>query len=204
MINLTYYGHSCFVLDFDGYKIALDPYNDSVPGFKLNIIEANEVLCSHGHGDHNFVEAVNITKAQRPEIKVTEIQSFHDKVKGAERGENILRIFEYDSLRIMHCGDIGCMPEKDQLEQMRNLDAVLVPVGGKFTIDAKEATEFVNLIGAKQIIPMHYKHGEYGIPVIADLADFTNQFANVEFHKETTIEIKKFEGTKVVVTNFVH
>ncbi|MCR4804736.1 MAG: MBL fold metallo-hydrolase, partial [Clostridia bacterium] len=55
---ITYYGHSCFTLESQGFRIAVDPYRDYVPGYDKLELEANEVCCSHSHDDHSWVQAV--------------------------------------------------------------------------------------------------------------------------------------------------
>ena len=58
-MKVTWYGHSCFMLEQDGYKILLDPYYpDKVPGLRLPALAAHEVLCSHQHADHGAAELV--------------------------------------------------------------------------------------------------------------------------------------------------
>ncbi|MDD6796505.1 MAG: MBL fold metallo-hydrolase [Clostridiaceae bacterium] len=68
-------------------------------------------------------------------FKVTELKSFHDDKEGTLRGENIMRIFEASDLRVAHLGDIGCMPTKEQIAELKNLDAVMVPAGGFYTLE---------------------------------------------------------------------
>ena len=55
-MKLTWLGHSCFAVESGGYRVVLDPYYvESYPPLHTS---ANEVLCSHHHRDHDFVEAV--------------------------------------------------------------------------------------------------------------------------------------------------
>ena len=117
-LKLTWNGHSCFTLEENGYAIVLDPYEDgAVPGFGPLKLTADEVLCSHGHGDHNAAQCVKIRKnsggAKNP-FRITEIHSFHDEAKGTKRGKNTIRIFDDGQYRIAHMGDIGCVPTADQ------------------------------------------------------------------------------------------
>lgn len=180
MIKITYYGHSCFTVDCDGYKIAFDPYDGHVPGYAPLSIAANEVLCSHEHADHNYVQAVTLESAgaTRP-FTLTEIHSFHDPEEGKLRGTNIIRILEADSLRIAHFGDIGCHPTLKQMELLGNLDVAMVPVGGTFTLDAKQQKSLMDELRPRVIIPMHYRLGKFGFDVIAELSDFTKLYSNV-------------------------
>ena len=58
-MKLTWLGHSCFAVESGGYRVVLDPYYvESYPPLHTS---ANEVLCSHHHRDHAFVEAVSLT-----------------------------------------------------------------------------------------------------------------------------------------------
>ena len=58
-MKLTWLGHSCFAVESGGYRVVLDPYYvESYPPLHTS---ANEVLCSHHHRDHDFVDAVELT-----------------------------------------------------------------------------------------------------------------------------------------------
>ena len=200
-MKLTYHGHSCFTLDFDGYKIVVDPFNE-VPGYEPYTLEANEILPSHDHFDHNYVEAVKVTPADRPEgLKITEIHSFHDPEGGKLRGENILRIFEYKGLRVMHAGDIGVHPTPEQTELMKNLDVLMIPTGGTFTLNEKESKVFAEEIGAKVVVPMHYRNGKYGFDVISTLDDFVKLYDHVNY-AEGSYEFTGKEDPQVLVFKF--
>jgi L-ascorbate metabolism protein UlaG (beta-lactamase superfamily) len=54
-MKLTYYGHSCFLIEAGGKKILFDPFikpNELARDIKLESIEADYILVSHGHSDH--------------------------------------------------------------------------------------------------------------------------------------------------------
>lgn len=46
-----------------------------------------------------------------------------------------MRIFEASDLRVAHLGDIGCIPTKEEIAELKNLDAVMVPAGGFYTLE---------------------------------------------------------------------
>ncbi len=199
-ITLAYYGHSCFVVDFDGYKVAFDPYDESVPGYKPLNISANEVLCSHEHFDHHYLDAVTMTHSNegRP-FSLTEIESFHDPEEGRLRGKNTIRILDAGGFRIAHFGDIGCRPSLKQMELLGNLDAALIPIGGTYTLDANEAKALMDELRPKTIIPMHYRLGQYGFDVLEPLDDFTKLYDHVNYvdSKSLTID-KSMQGVYVL------
>jgi len=63
-MKLTYYGHSCFLVETGGKKILFDPFispNEKASAIDVNSVEADFILISHGHFDH-IADAVNIAK----------------------------------------------------------------------------------------------------------------------------------------------
>jgi L-ascorbate metabolism protein UlaG (beta-lactamase superfamily) len=120
-MQITWYGHSCFLLTAEsGYSILTDPC-DSETGYDLHDIVCDAVTVSHDHHDHNCLASVKGAPLviRTPgahlagEISVTGFSSFHDDAKGARRGENIVFLFQIDGLHILHLGIWGiCSPTK--------------------------------------------------------------------------------------------
>ena len=164
---IKYYGHSCFTLSSGGYTLAIDPYNSMVPGYPRLHLQANKVFCSHDHGDHCFTEAVQILDSAHDPFTVTEFDVPHDHHGGKKRGMNKIRVFEAEGKKVIHFGDTGCIPSDEILDQLKGADVILLPVGGFYTIDAKEAKELALRTDPKLVIPMHYKTGKTGLPIIA-------------------------------------
>ena len=53
-LTLRWYGHACFTVTCREFTVAFDPYEDNyVPGFASLHLQADLVLCSHQHNDHN-------------------------------------------------------------------------------------------------------------------------------------------------------
>ena len=126
----------------------------------------NIILVSHGHDDHNNIEgapkeAFIIQNPGEYEVKnvyVRGISSFHDKSQGAERGLNTIFVIDMEEIKICHLGDLGQEKLTDeQVNQIGDIDILMIPVGGKYTLDYKEAVEAVNQLEPKIVIPMHYK-----------------------------------------------
>jgi len=65
-MKITYYGHSCFILETSGKKILFDPFVSFNPlasekGITAENLEADYILISHGHQDH-IGDAVSVAK----------------------------------------------------------------------------------------------------------------------------------------------
>ncbi|PIY91022.1 MAG: hypothetical protein COY72_00395 [Candidatus Nealsonbacteria bacterium CG_4_10_14_0_8_um_filter_35_10] len=145
-------------------KIAIDPYDEQI-GLKPPTLEADILLISHSHYNHNNIKAVSgnpfiIEGPGEYEIKgifIQGISSFHDNVQGKERGENTIYTLESEGIKICHLGDLGQKELTDeQLEKIGAIDILMIPVGGIYTISAKEAAKIISQVEPKIVIPMHY------------------------------------------------
>lgn len=156
MLKITNLGHASFLFEDDNYSIITDPYLDnSVPNLKFPRISANKVLISHDHYDHCGKVLVTIIPSQN-EIPIKEIIVPHDHHNGAKRGLNKMHLFKMDKYTILHTGDLGCIPDESVLKQLTNIDILLAPINGFYTISSKELKILMDLIKPKITIPMHY------------------------------------------------
>ena len=201
-MKITWIGHACFKIESNGYTLILDPYEDGyVPGLKPLRESANMVLCSHGHGDHNAKDLIEITEGQSSPFTITTIDTFHDEVQGAKRGPNTIHIIDDGSFRIAHLGDLGCELEKEQIEQLKDLDVCMIPVGGHYTIDGKQAAELVHQIQPRIVIPMHYRDDKagFGFDVISTVEDFAESMDSVVRLDQSTLSMDDLPDAQVVI-----
>lgn len=199
-MKIKYLGHACFQLLSENQSIVIDPYSDgSVPGLAPLRVEANAVYCSHQHADHNGVSCVEFD-GDDSDFERTQIASWHDDQQGALRGPNTIQVFECEGQRVAHLGDLGCALDDEQRAQLTDLDALLIPVGGYFTIDAKQAAQIVSELQPKCVIPMHYKGANYGYDVLASVEEFLALFPAAQ--KLDTDEIDLAEAQGVIVPTF--
>ncbi len=133
---------------------------------KLPKLEADVLLVTHQHYDHNNVKAVggNPFLVQGPgeyeikEVFVQGISSFHDSSLGKEKGTNTVYTIEAEDLKLCHLGDLGQKElQPEQIEKIGEVDILMIPVGGVYTISAKEAVKIMSQIEPSIIIPMHYQ-----------------------------------------------
>jgi len=191
-------------------KIAVDPYDEQI-GLKPPVLEADILLITHNHYDHNNVKTIKgapflISGPGEYEIKDVFIQgipSFHDNTQGNEKGENTIYTLEAEGIKICHLGDLGQKELTDeQLEKIGEVDILLIPVGGVYTISAKEATKVISQIEPKILIPMHYQ-----IPKLKIKLDALDKFLNMmgvktpEVSKKLSLSQRNLptEGMKIII-----
>lgn len=170
-MKLTWLGHACFALEQDGYKIVIDPYTDVVGHADIQT-EAHAVLCSHQHFDHNAVSGVRLLPAGESPFTIRTVAACHDDQGGALRGPNTIHILSAGGVTVAHLGDLGHQLTAEQLAAIGRVDGILVPIGGTYTVDAAGAKQVCDAISPKWVVPMHYRHGPFGFPVLTEVEDF--------------------------------
>jgi L-ascorbate metabolism protein UlaG (beta-lactamase superfamily) len=211
-MTITWLGHSCFKIQDKEVTIVTDPYEASV-GFKLPRLAADIVTVSHDHYDHNNIAGVHgadgepflISGPGEYEVKgvfIYGIPFWHDKSEGAERGVNVAYRIEVEGISVAHLGDLGHSLTEEQASKLDGVDILLIPVGGKYTIGANEATEVINEIEPRIVIPMHYKIP--GLKLDIDSADkFLKEMGASKAERLPKLKISKKdlpqEETKVIL-----
>lgn len=190
-MTITWLGHSCFLLESGGFRVLLDPYH-SVPGLPDVSAEADAVYCSHDHFDHNHTQNVRLTAGREDPFTVTEVPSFHDDQGGALRGGNTIRRFQAEGLSVVHLGDLGCALTAEQIAALRPCDALLVPVGGFYTIDAQGAKAAADTLAPRVIVPMHYRSGDKGFDNIETVEPFLALFPQEL--------VRRYDGDRLTLT----
>jgi len=222
--KLSWLGQSCFVLETAaGTRIVMDPIPKGL-GYALPVgLKADAVTISHEHADHNNVgllankprvlrgltaDKKGWTKIDEKvkEVSIHSIGVYHDDNRGAERGLNTVFLFEVGGMRIAHLGDLGHTLIDDQLSAIGAVDVVLVPVGGAFTVDARQATRVVDQLHPRlMVIPMHYKTDVLTVKELAGVDDFLEGKPNVRREPGNTIPLSALKarpGTEVVVLGY--
>lgn len=181
----TCIGHAKFLIELEnGLRVVTDPY-DATCGYPVAPVQADVVLVSHGHHDHNAVDTIPGTPRvidQAGEydlgdgVIVTAVEAFHDDAEGTKRGRTLLFSVRAEGLNALHLGDLGHIPTAAQAEALGAADVLMVPVGGFFTIDAAQAKATAELLQARVVLPMHYKTRVNADWPIAPVEDFTKLY----------------------------
>ncbi len=168
-MHIIWHGQSCFQIiaaksKGEQVSIVIDPF-DETTGLRVPSLTADILLITHEHHDHNNKKAVAGSpflidgpgEYERKGVFIEGIPAFHDDKTGKERGQNTIYTIEAEEMRVCHLGDLGQKElSPEQLEKIGEIDILMVPVGGVFTIDVKEAGKIISQIEPRIVIPMHY------------------------------------------------
>lgn len=219
-MQVEWYGQSAFRLSAAATTVAIDPFGDmsglaSARGMQFDYppidgVEAQLLLVTHEHIDHNGVEAVGgdpailrstAGKLESPIGEVVAIASEHDEAAGTERGPNTIFVFELDGVRVAHFGDFGQSELRpEQAAAIGKVDLLILPVGGGPTIGAEGAAAIVERLAPRWVVPMHYRTPRIGFLETADA--FLERHPNVHRLDGATFdtgELPAAEGPLVVV-----
>lgn len=172
-MKIKWLGHSCFLITGgNGVRILTDPFDETV-GYQLPAVEADIVTSSHDHFDHNHIGVVkgDFVHLNEPgpyrerDIEIRGIGSYHDDQGGQKRGDNIIFTFRFEGISVCHLGDLGHLLEDEQIRAIGPVDILLVPVGGTYTIDYRQAVDLIGQLEPKLVIPMHYKTPAMGFDI---------------------------------------
>src|SRR6202020_2547691 len=111
-------------------------------GMAINALRKN--------GDKQDFESIKEFKPIK-DVKIRNVQTFHDDSNGMKRGKNGVWIIEADGLKIVHMGDLGHQLSDAQIKAIGEVDVLLIPVGGVYTINGIDAQKVV-----EQLKPRHY------------------------------------------------
>ncbi|MDZ7860863.1 MAG: MBL fold metallo-hydrolase [Candidatus Krumholzibacteriota bacterium] len=193
-MRLKFLGHACFeLISDDGIKIVFDPYEagsyDGALSYGPVEGDYDIAVVSHDHADHRDEEVLsgikNVVESKGDfsfsGIKIKTFPTFHDKSEGSERGNNLISLVDTGRIRLAHLGDLGHDISLAEIPELENVDIMMIPVGGYFTIDAAEAHWIVEEFSPKIVIPMHFKTEKVGFPI-----ESVDKFLELENNVEKT------------------
>ncbi|KEI93671.1 MBL fold metallo-hydrolase [Clostridium botulinum] len=163
-MKIKWLGHSCFILESDTKTtIITDPYEPSIGIHRMDY--ASDICTiSHNHFDHNFKDELNKNciiidtpiEYKYEDLKIKGFKSYHDKLNGLKRGSNIIFKFNIDGFNVCHLGDLGHLLPKNFIYNLGPIDVLLVPIGGNYTLNGKEAAALCKNLNSHIVIPMHF------------------------------------------------
>jgi L-ascorbate metabolism protein UlaG (beta-lactamase superfamily) len=167
-VSIRFVGHSTFLITSpEGVTIATDYNGYAGAGVIPRVITMNHAHTSH-YTDSPDPAIEYVLRGWNPEggkavhhVRIddvlirnvtTDIRSFG----GREPDGNSIFIFEIAQLCIGHLGHLHHELAPEDLGVIGQLDVVMVPVDGTFTMDQGAMLETLKLLRARLVLPMHY------------------------------------------------
>lgn len=208
--KLRWHGQSYFSLNTPkGKTIAFDPH--AIAYFGKVELTADIILCSHRHNDHAQPEVIEkhatarifhglneSIKGRPPEwnkidekvgaIQIRTVPTYHDTMNGMQRGKNSAFVVDAEGLKICHLGDLGHELDAAQINAIGEVDILLIPCGGIYTINGEKAKAIALQIKPKlYVVPMHF--GFEGYDDLLPVDEFLDEQKNVK-KMQNTNELK--------------
>lgn len=169
-MRLTWFGHAAFLVETEGLRVILDPYRSPDSGGYDPIDEpADVVVVSHENDRYHshlgqIVPPFEVVRGLEapPGGRVVHGVRF-ETVRVFETPERLpgdevtLIHFRAEGLHLAFLGDLGHPLTEDELGPIRGADVVLVPAGGRPTIDFPDVPPLLDAIQPRLVVPMHYK-----------------------------------------------
>ena len=211
-MQIRWYGQSAFLISAER-TVFVDPFGPmeglAERGMQFDYpaiegVEADLLLVTHEHADHNAVDVVGgspqILRStagtfDSPLGEVIAVASEHDEAAGTKRGPNTIFRFTLDGLRLCHFGDFGQSELRhEQLRAIGSVDVLFLPVGGGPTVGGEPAAAIVRALKPRLVVPMHYRTDAVNFLDPPD-AFLDALGARVERLDENELEADRFLGT---------
>lgn len=209
-IQIIYYGHSCFELNYENTRILVDPFTPEGFDYEIPTGKFDYGFCSHDAKDHSHFDGINVDKiyyanGSTAEFKIKQgnnishhkgiviinlrdkklsfwtVPSFHDEVQGQRNGVNGILCMNFTGIKIVHLGDIGHVLEEHQIQKIGDVDVLMVPVDSYYIIDIKKAKVIVDQLSPTIVLPIHYKTDlSHNNAYADDIDKFTKMFENIK------------------------
>jgi L-ascorbate metabolism protein UlaG (beta-lactamase superfamily) len=218
--KITWFGHAAFKIEVANKIVLVDPWLDGNPTSPVKASEidkADIVFVTHDHRDHlgdafaickktdatfaSVVELANHAKENGVRrvvglnfggsidiegVKLSIVPAVHTSSRGAPTGV----VVQGEGKTVYHAGDTALFGDMQFIGEFYKIDLALIPIGGYYTMDAKEAVEAIKLLKPKAVIPMHYKT----FPVLAQSADEFVKIAKGKVPRVKVVVLKPGES----------
>ena len=198
-MKIKYLGHSCFELTTEKGKILIDPFLVASPNYDYSEITDIFVTHGHGDHLGSAIEISKATGATITAIfelanycakkgakangmglggsiefawgKVVAVPAFHSSSMpdGIYAGCPCGFVFEIDGKTLYHAGDTSINSEMNLIKELYSPEVAMLPIGGHYTMDIKQAVKASEMLGVTEVIPMHYNTFDV---ITVDIEDF--------------------------------
>lgn len=198
-VQLTFLGHSSFLIETAGGVTAVTDYNGYIRAPITPVI----VTMNNAHSTH-YTDVIepgvrHVLRGWNPaggeavhdltegDLRVRNIPtSVHGRF-GLQGNSNSIFIFEVADLCIAHLGHLHHVLDRERLADLGQIDVLLVPVDGAYTMSQPEMAEVVRQITAPLVIPMHY----FGASTLGRFLELVREQYEVVISETPTVALSR-------------
>jgi L-ascorbate metabolism protein UlaG (beta-lactamase superfamily) len=175
-VDITWLGHASFRLAAPGCVVYVDPWKLTEPRH-----DADVVFVSHSHYDHCSPDDVRgVAKDDTTILAPADAAASLSSARAVAPGETIQlgelivetvaaynvgktfhpknqnwcgAVFTLGGVRIYYAGDTDPI---DEMNNLKDVDVALLPVGGTYTLSAVEAADVCKMMSPRRAIPYHW------------------------------------------------
>ena len=198
-VQLTFLGHSSFLIETAGGIRAVTDYN----GYIRAPITPDIVTMNNAHSTH-FTEVIepgirHVLRGWNPaggeaqhdltegDLRIRNIPTSVHGRSGRQGNSNSIFIFEVADLCIAHLGHLHHVLDRERLADLGQIDVLLVPVDGAYTLSQPEMAEVIRQITAPLVIPMHY----FGASTLGRFLDLLKEEYEVALSETATVALSR-------------
>lgn len=213
-MKITWLGHSCFKLEEStGTSVIADPYSKKIvkcdmPQVSCDIVTlSNKDMLYHNVLKNILGKPKVICEEGFLDYKGIHISGLLVDQKSKRSKDNLVYIYRMDGVDICHLGSIKVEEKVQIIDSIGCVNVLIIPIGGgNYSIDAKEAKDYVDMLMPDIVIPMLYRDKDFTLVNLDKLEEFTDLFDDkdlIYIDQNNAMEFDRadFEGdnTKVVI-----
>ncbi|MCX7617042.1 MAG: MBL fold metallo-hydrolase [Tepidiforma sp.] len=157
-LEITFLGRTCFRLKGRDGTVLMDPVPPD-SGFALGKQQAEIVTLScpgdRRYGARELVAGEPMVLDAPGEYEIGGVLVTATAMTRADGSRTVSFVVELDGIRVGHLG----LPATANLAELKDVDVLLLPVGGDGSLSAVAAADVMTRIEPRVAIPMHYRVG---------------------------------------------
>jgi L-ascorbate metabolism protein UlaG (beta-lactamase superfamily) len=211
-VTIRFVGHSTFLITTPrGVTIATDYNGYAGPGVVPRVVTMNRAHTSHwtdviDPGIEHVLRGWNpdggkaVHHLQVDDVLIrnvtTDIRGFGFDGGVRVPDGNSIFIFEVARLCLGHLGHLHHVLDEEDLAFIGQLDVVMVPVDGSYTMDQASMVQTLQVVKARLVLPMHY----FGTPTLNRFLAYLGETFEIEVSRtpETTVSVRTLPQTPTV------
>ena len=211
MVKLTYYGHSCLLLDDGTHRVLTDPFLTGNPAAPITAedVKTDYILVSHAHGDHIGDAPEIALRTGAAVVGIPEVLALFDgrvkthpmnlggsltlpfgKVRmtlalhssGVAGGVACGYVIYIGGKVLYFAGDTALFSDMQLIGKKDAIDYAFLPIGDNYTMGLEDAALAAQWLGAKHVVPIHYDTWPIIAQDVAHYKEVTEAMTRAEVH----------------------